>query len=347
MEAHTSKAVRALVRPPGVRRGDKVGIFAPSSPLAARYGTRLRGGVAALAALLDVEVVVAGQADRQIDGHQAGSPADRAAALMAFVRDPGVTAVVATLGGYNSADILPYLDAAELRANPLALVGYSDVTSLLVGVQALAGWVTFHGPTLMTDFGEQPQVDPFTVRHFLTAVVAGHGRERWVLDDPDVWTDEFLDWGGTEWTRGRAPSGSGARQVWAGGTGAGSLFGGNLSTLSCLLGTPYVAIPPEMVFFFEATGIDAEPANLQRFLTHLRQAGALDGVRAVLVGRFAGPAGFGHELRDVVLKSFPAVPIVADLPFGHHSPIWTLPVGARVSVTADKPGSSIEVLGWS
>ncbi len=338
---------RGLVRPPRVRPGDKVGVFAPSSPLAARYGTRLRGGVEALAALLGVDVVVAGQAERRTEGYQAGDPAERAAALMAFVRDPEVTAVVATLGGYNSADILPHLDQSVLRANPTVLVGYSDVTSLLVGIQALAGWVTFHGPTVMTDFGERPRVDPFTARHFMTAVAAGHGRERWELDDPEVWTDEFLDWGGTEWLRGRAPSGPGTRQVWAGGTGTGRLFGGNISTLNYLLGTPYVAFPSEMVFCFEATGIDAEPANVQRSLAHLRQAGVLDGVRAVLVGRFAGSARSSPQLlRDVVLTFFPAVPVIADLPFGHLSPIWTLPMGAEVSVTADGSGSSIDILGW-
>jgi len=337
-----------LVAPPRVRPGDKVGVFAPSSPLAARYGARLRAGVEALSALLGVEVLVAGQAERRVEGFQAGEPAERAAALMDFVRDPEVTAIVATIGGHNSADILPHLDAAELRANPTALVGYSDVTSLLVGVQALAGWVTFHGPTVMTDLAEQPQVDPFTASHFMTAVAAGHGRQRWVLDDPDVWTDEFLDWGGTEWARGRAPSGDGKRQVWAAGTGAGRLFGGNISTLNYLLGTPYVAVPSETVLFLEATGADSAPANVQRSFTHMRQAGVLDGVRAVLVGRCPDSARSGDgSLRDVVLASFPSLPVVADLPFGHHSPIWTLPIGAEASVTADASGSSIEIIGWS
>ena len=337
------------VYPRRIRRGDKVGLFAPSSPLAARYGERFRIGVTALEALLEVKVDVAGQAQRLVDGYQAGSAEERASALMAFVRDPEITAIITTLGGYNSADILPYLDPDELRANPKIIVGYSDVTALLLGIQAIAGWITFHGPTLMTDFGEMPNIDPFTARHFTKAVAANHEGGRWLLDDPHQWTNEFLDWGGEEWKSGRAPSGSGRSEVWSCGTGYGRLFGGNISTLNYLVGTPYLAVPAESVFFFEVAGADSNLATIQRSLTHLRQAGVLDQVKAILVGRSPDCSPSGHRsLRDVVLESMPNrtdVPIIADLPFGHHSPIWTLPLGAEVSVLASESGSTIEIAG--
>lgn len=339
------------VYPRRIRKGDKVGVFAPSSPLAARYSDRLRAGVKALETLLGATVVVAEQAARPVDGYQAGSASERARALLDFVRDPDITAVVATIGGYNSADILPYLDTDELRANPKILVGYSDVTALLVGIQAMAGWVTFHGPTIMTDFGEMPHIDPFTARHFVNAVAANHDDERWMLDDPEKWTDEFLDWGTDAWQSGRRSTVPGHREVWSCGTGSGRLFGGNISTLNYLVGTPYLAAPPEVVFFFEATGQDAELAVVQRSLTHLRQAGILDQVKAVLIGRSPGcrPSG-DRSLRDVVIESVPnglKIPIIADLPFGHHSPIWTLPLGVEVSVTASESASNIEICGRS
>jgi muramoyltetrapeptide carboxypeptidase LdcA involved in peptidoglycan recycling len=337
------------VYPRRIRKGDKVGVFAPSSPVAAQYGDRFRVGVKALEALLEVKVVVAEQAERLIDGYQAGNARERAGALMDFVRDPEITAIVATIGGYNSADILPHLGTDELRANPKVLVGYSDVTALLVGIQAIASWVTFHGPTIMTDFGEMPHIDPFTARQFMNAVAVGRGSGRWLLDDPREWTDEFLDWGSDRWKSGRTPSGPGHREVWSYGTGSGHLFGGNISTLNYLVGTPYLAAPSEMVFFFEATGPDADLALIQRSLTHLRQAGILDRARAVLIGRSPGcfPSG-DRSLRDVVIESIPRgkkIPVIADLPFGHHSPIWTLPLGAEVSVVASESGSTIEICG--
>lgn len=337
--------------PKRIRKGDKIGVFAPSSPLAARYSDRLRVGVKALETLLEVSVVVARQAERVVDGYQAGDAGERALALMDFVRDPEITAIIATIGGYNSADILPYLDKDELRANPKILIGYSDVTALLVGIQAMAAWVTFHGPTIMTDFGEMPHVDSFTARHFRNAVAADRGDERWMLDDPKGWTNEFLDWGTDKWKSGRTVSGSGRRAVWSHGTGSGHLFGGNISTLNYLVGTPYLAIPSEMVFFFEATGPDADLAAIQRSLTHLRQAGLLDQVKAVLIGRSPDcVSSGGRSLYDVVIESIPngkGVPVIADLPFGHHSPIWTLPLGAEVSVMASESGSAIEIRGRS
>jgi muramoyltetrapeptide carboxypeptidase len=336
-----------LVYPRRIRKGDKVGLFAPSSPLAARYPERFRTGVRSLEALLEVTVEVASQAQRVDEGYQAGSADERARALMDFVRDPGIAAIICTLGGYNSAEILPYLDIDELQANPKIIVGYSDITALLAGIQSVAGWVTFHGPTLMTDFGEMPNIHQFTARHFLRAVAADSTSGPWLLDDPDEWTNQFLDWGGHEWKKGRETSGRGQREIWSYGTGQGRLFGGNISTLDYLVGTRYLDVPAQGVFFFEATGADANLATIQRSLTHLRQAGVLDRVEAVLVGRSPDclPSSY-RSLRDVVLESIPNradVPVIADLPFGHHSPIWTLPIGAEVSVLAGESGSTIEI----
>lgn len=336
------------ITPPAVARGGRIGVFAPSSRLAWAYPDRFQKGVRALGSVLGVSVVVADQA-ADVTDYRAGSAEARAAAFMDLVLDPDVSAVMAASGGYNSADLLPFLDAAAMRANPKVLVGYSDVTSLLLGVQALAGWHTFHGPTVMTDLGEAPAPHPFTVEHLRAAIcedAGGHAGQK--LPDPPEWTAELVDWGTPDWLRGRAHTSPATRQVWREGCGRGRLFGGNVATLNHLVGTPYYAPPSEVVLMLEATGQEASLPVFQRALTHLRQTGLFGRVRALLVGRC--PDAFavgGRTLRDVVLEATAGhdFPVVADLPFGHTSPIWTLPLGVEATVEAAEDGASIRLAG--
>ncbi len=76
----------------------------------------------------------------------AGAAAARAAQLRDALADPGIAAVIATRGGYGSAQLLPFLDWAEVRAARTLLIGYSDITALLDAFTGRAGLVSVHGP---------------------------------------------------------------------------------------------------------------------------------------------------------------------------------------------------------
>ncbi|HST60403.1 MAG TPA: S66 peptidase family protein [Longimicrobium sp.] len=326
--------------PPRLRPGDRVGVFSPSSPGAARFPERLRQGVDALARGLGVEVIVPAGATRAT-GFTAGSARERAAALSELVADERIRAIFCTVGGFNSAEILPHLDAELLRRNPKVFVGYSDATALLVGVQALGGWVTFHGPAVLPQFGEHPAPFPFALRSLRAAVAEGEPLR--AFEDPPAWTNEVLDWGTDAWrTRPRRMQTPADRAVWRPGTGRGRLFGGNLETLNLLVGTPFYHPPDDVVFFWEATREEAYLPRLRRALTHLRQSGLLHRTRAMLIGRspYAAPVE-GVSLRDVVLEATDGLdfPVVADLAFGHTDPMLTLPLGVPFCVQAAADGA--------
>jgi muramoyltetrapeptide carboxypeptidase LdcA involved in peptidoglycan recycling len=136
----------------------------------------------------------------------------------------------------------------------------------------------------MTQFGEHPRPLAYTVRWLRRMLV--EGRAGLEVDDPEDWTNEFLDWGGTEWsTRARRPSGVARRAVWKDGEGEGRLFGGNIETLNFLVGTPYLRVPDRIVLFWETTDAEASLPRVQRALTHLRQVGLLERTAAMLIGR--------------------------------------------------------------
>jgi muramoyltetrapeptide carboxypeptidase LdcA involved in peptidoglycan recycling len=307
-------------------------------PLAAQFPDRMRRSLEGLARCLDVKLRVPEQV-WLATGFTAGDACQRAQAFNALLADPEVRAIVCTIGGYNSADILPLVDYERAARDPKILLGFSDCTSLLIALATRAGWHTFHGPTLMTQFGEYPEPLGYTVDALRRVLM--HGAGAFELEDPPAWTNEFLDWRGEEWLRRpRALQGGAQREVWRAGQGEGRLFGGNFETLNFVLGTPYGELPDALVLFWEATGDEAALPRIQRSLAQLAQLGVLSRTRAMLVGRCpdARPQ-WGTDLREVVLEATREFefPIVANLAFGHTDPMFTLPIGvpARVDATAE------------
>lgn len=137
-----AQAAPELRRPPRLRPGDRVGIVSPAGATFQR--DRLDLVVDAVRALGFVPKLGAHVLDRY--GYLAGTDQARAADLNAMFADPTVAAILPVRGDWGSARILPYLDYDQIRANPKVIIGFSDITSLLLGIHAQTGLVTFHGP---------------------------------------------------------------------------------------------------------------------------------------------------------------------------------------------------------
>ncbi|MFJ8645336.1 S66 peptidase family protein [Streptomyces sp. NPDC093546] len=325
--------------PPPLRPGTVVGVAATSAWAAGRFPHRTRRAVAALERALGSPVRLAPEG--RYAGAIAGTGRERARALLDLYADPDVGAVLTTIGGNNSNDLLEHLD--ELASlPPKILVGYSDNTALLLGCQAITGTTVFYGPALLPQFGEWPAPFPETVDH-LRRTLTGEGGTAdggadgvWPL--PSWWTQPYGDWASAdEEERPRYPGGA---YVLRPGRAEGVLFGGNVPTLSFLAGTRWLA-PPDgpTVLCLEGTEDGLTVPAFQRSLTQLRHLGIAERATAVVVGRTPG-GPYGPERTDalhrILLDAFPGdVPILLDLPFGHTDPMLTLPLGAAVRVEAD------------
>ncbi|MFN8074462.1 MAG: S66 peptidase family protein [Kineosporiaceae bacterium] len=328
-----------LLRPPRLRPGDAVGLVAPSGPVPVKE--RLERAVAQLRAW-GYEPVVGPVA---LSGAADAPAADRAAELHAMVADPAVTCIVAAIGGYSANAVLPHLDPVLWREHPTALVGYSDVTALLLGVLATAGVVTFHGPTALPELGEFPGALPYTTAGWRAALTADAGPPAplGVLAPAPDWTEEFLAWGGDD-VRPRALQPSPGWAVLAPGQARGPLLGGNIETLSVLVGTPYLPSFEGAVLLCETTATSVS-AFAQKW-QHLESAGVLSGVRGVLLGRtFRAGAAVESGVREVVRRAARdlGVPAVAGLDVGHPDPMLTLPLGCEVDLST-LAGARVEVL---
>jgi muramoyltetrapeptide carboxypeptidase len=339
--ASTTSHDLQLQLPPAFQKGHRAAIFAPSARGVRRFPERFARSINALGHALDCEVVV--PADLEVDDERlAGSGQHRARIFDELIRDPSVGAIFTTYGGFNTNDMLAHVDWETVRSNPTIVVGYSDTSALLLAIQAMTGLVTYHGPALLPQFGELPAPFAYTVRALRRAIVDGQGGE---IAMPEDWCDQGEDWAVADGPRRRRAA-SPLASIRPG-HAQGRLFGGNLSTLNFLVGTPFIRPPPEpIIFFIEMVDTEASWFNLRRSLTHLRDAGLFENVAGLVVGR-SPQTGEISDLADLLLEVFADYdfPILADAPFGHTDPIATLPIGVFATIASRAGHCRIEIHG--
>lgn len=291
----------SVCRPvPALCRGDMVGIAAPASPVPrAEF-------MAALQGLRRLGLRPRYRADL-FDQHLylARPDATRAAELGELFTDPEIKAIFCACPGYGSLRLLPLLPWDLLRAHPKIIMGYSDITALLLAIHGRCGFTTFHGPTLVRGFlPEEPFAD--TLKALRRTLFRG-----------------------TVPTRFRLPEALVLRE----GTATGRLVGGNLDIVTSMIGTPWQPDTAGAILFLEEVGEGEE--TLDQRLTHLRLSGMLDGVAAVLFGDMSGnPLTHPYRVADVVRSALGSlqVPILLGFPAGHGRLNLPLVIGARYSL---------------
>jgi muramoyltetrapeptide carboxypeptidase len=240
----------------------------------------------------------------------AGTDQDRIACFARAARQKAPIVMI-TRGGYGITRLLPELDYQALAGSGKAWVGFSDFTAFQLAMLAQAKAVTWSGPALIEDFGkaQASEIDENTRDVFFEAM---RGE---------------LEVVGFEW---KGPA------AYRGLEATGTLWGGNLSVLCSLMGSPYFPKVKGGILMLEEVG--DHPYRLERWLTQLLHAGVLDQQKAVLLGGFNQyklvdhDAGFDMPAVVKWLRSRTTTPIIQGLPFGHGMTKLTLPHGAKVSM---------------
>lgn len=301
------------LRPPRLAPGTRVALVAPAGPLLERDDlTR----AVALAEALGFAAVLGDHAAHR-HGYLAGRDEERLADLQRAITDPRIDAIWCLRGGYGVTRILDRLDLSPLRAKPKALVGFSDITALLLAAHATSGVVAFHGPV---------------ARRPMTAF-SRRGFERVLMSSEAAGPLEILP----------APDGvlvpTANRIVTISkGVAAGPLIGGNLSLLHCLIGTPWFPRLDGAILFLE--DVNEKLYAVDRMLTHLRSIGAFAKLAGVAIGQFTELTRSGADgalgLDEVLATYFEplGVPVAAGFPIGHVDDQWTLPIGVAAELDA-------------
>ena len=321
------------VIPPKLKEGDAIAVFSPSSPATATAAARFQRGRAYLEGR--GFSFVPGALTGKRDHYRSGSIAQRAGELNALLRDRSVRCIMAAVGGMNSNALLPYIDYEALRADPKIIVGYSDVTALLLGIYAKTGVTTYYGPAVVASFGEFPPFVDETFGYFMD-IVGARARFPRVLPTPEQWTEEFLDWN----TQNRSKAGRPNRLLTlVPGRAAGRLIGGNLNTMEGIWGTEYMPeILPGDILFIEDSLKDA--ATVERSFAHLKLAGVFERIGGLILGKHElfDDQDTGRTPADILAEVMGPVsfPVLAEFDCCHTHPMLTLPIGCQVTLDADK-----------
>ncbi len=341
----------AVIRfPEPLRPGDRIGVTSPSSGVPRSLWPRLEFAARWLQEA-GFEVVLGRCLDGD-DSHVSAPAVERADELQRMLTDPQIRAVVPPWGGETGIDVLDLLDWDRIAAAaPTWVVGYSDLSTLLLPLTLRTGWATVHGSNLMdTPYAAMPGLVHWTevatttgpVRQEASGVFLSGARDDWQTD-PTPTAYPGLSGRGT-WQE------SLEEEVET----SGRLIGGCLETIANLAGTPFGDVPAfgrayaddGLILYLEAA--EAPALEVCRRLHGLRLAGWFEHATAILIGRTAAPDSDGLSQRDAVLDALADldVPLVLDVECGHVPPHLPLVNGALAHLTVtDHERSIVQELG--
>lgn len=309
----TSQPIPTLIKPNRLKPGDTIGLFCPAAPAYSQETVKI--AQESLAALGFQTRLGPHIYDRY--GYLAGRDADRASDLHALFDDKSVKAVMAIHGGWGCARLLPLLDYGLIQRNPKILIGYSDITALLLAIYAKTGLVTVHGPVGSATF------NAYTVDWFKRVLIEG---ESVTMRNPTEKGDNLTQ------VQDRITT-------IKPGLARGRLVGGNLTVLSHLVGSTYLPDWKNTILFVEDTHEDVY--RMDRMLTHLKLAGILDQISGFVFGKCSecgpGSGGYGSLTVDDVLTEHIIPlnkPAYSGAMIGHIRDKFTVPLGIGTEIDA-------------
>jgi muramoyltetrapeptide carboxypeptidase len=325
-----------ILKPSALKEGDTLGIVTCSTPMTAcgpetieRAYQRLRDhGFSWIEA----------SNCRKTHGHAAGTIRERAREIHDFFKNPKVHGILNFWGGYQSHQLLEYLDYDLISRNPKAFIGYSDTTALQTGIFSKTGLITFSGPAGIT-FGK-PTLPDFTWRHFDQVLInpevplklsasKEYSDNSWYLE-PDKKMNFEPNPGWKIYRRGK---------------GRGRIIGGNIGTMLLLAGTDYWPNLRGKILLVEEDESESSK-TIDRMFTQLRQMGVYDQIAGMVVGRFHRNVKFNENdslemILDDALKGY-KFPVITGVDFGHTDPLITFPIGIRCHMDTAKPEISFD-----
>jgi muramoyltetrapeptide carboxypeptidase len=295
-----------LIKPKALKSGDTIAI---SSPAGAVWDDLQTEKFVSILTQLGFKIKRGGTLISKF-GYFAGDDNFRAEELNGFFLDPEVNAIFCMKGGWGCARLFDKLNFEVIKNNPKVIMGFSDITSLLIAIYAKTGLVTFHGPVGNSSWND------FTLDYF----------KRLLVDKSKV---IYLP---TEKEEDKCVRINGGKTN-------GILIGGNLSVLASIIGSGFLPDWKEKILFLEE--VKEEPYRIDRMLTQLKLAGVLECVKGIVIGKCVKciaeepQKAFTYEqVLEQHIKPL-GIPAFYGAMIGHIENKFTLPIGIEAEMDAD------------
>lgn len=298
---------QTILKPPRLQPGDTLGLIAPAGIVEpkevedaaqslAKLGLKVKSGKHLL--------------DRY--GYLAGKDIDRAKDVNSMFADKSVQGILAMRGGWGCNRMLPLLNYPLIRSQPKILMGYSDITSLLLAIYARSRVVTFHGAVATSTWND------FTVNYIQQVLFQGEAVTMQNLNSDEV-----------------------KIEVISPGKAKGKLVGGNLSVIAAMIGSTYLPTWNKNILFVEDIGEDVY--RVDRMLTQLKNAGILSRLTGFIFGQCTRckpsdePTEPAFTLTQVLKEHIEPLKIPAwyGSMIGHIKDKFTVPLGIEVEIDAN------------
>lgn len=296
-------------KPKALKSGSRLAVFAPASPADPVEM------IAGLAELKRQGFQVASNQDSKAEGYFAGPTLDRMNGFLSAIQSEQIDGLVALRGGYGSNYLLDY-DLERGVRNLKCVVGFSDLTYLLIYLWQRFNWVTFYGPMVVGGLNAGPGAQKgYDENSFLQAIRKTESGWKVRLKGEPVLA----------------------------GQATGRVLGGCLTMIEATIGTPWELGTKDSILLLEDRGM--KPFQVDRALMHLKQAGKFEGVKGIVMGEFpdSSPAVAGaptmKEVCARILRPL-GIPIIYGASVGHTlRPMLTIPLGIKARLDADGDGS--------
>ncbi len=336
-----------LIKPPKLNRGDKVAAITLSWGGPGSFPYRVEIGKRRLEEIFGLQVVPTPHALKSAEWIYK-NPAARADDLMAAFLNPGIKAIISTIGGDDSMRLIPFIDLNVIKKNPKIFMGFSD-TTVTHFMCLKAGLSSFYGPGIMTSFAENVAMHNYTIQGILKTLFSSDVIGP-IPYNTEGWTNELLDWSderNQNIRRGMQPPTEwnfiGNKQAIC----RGRLLGGCLEVLQFLNGSalwPDLSMWDQAILFLETSEEGIEPIAVTRFMRNLAAQGILSRLNGILFSKPGGKAMTSAQFPEydqALVKVFeeyqiPLIPIVTGMDFGHSSPMWILPYGALAEINPNQ-----------
>ncbi|MGJ1438054.1 MULTISPECIES: S66 peptidase family protein [Sphingobacterium] len=251
-------------------------------------------------------------------GNLAGTDQERIADIHDMFADKTVKAIVCIRGGSGTSRLLDRLDYRLIANNPKILLGYSDITALILALYAKTGLITFHGAVGISTW---------------TKKLAEAFNAQFVANQPAIFENPKSKGDSIVQTKDRIAT-------IHPGIVDGVLLGGNMTVLTGLCGSPYLPDFKDKILFLEE--VDEDMERVDRMFCQLKNAGVLGAIKGFIFGKCTNckpSGGYGSVTLDQLFNDYIKplkIPAYTGAVVGHIAEQFILPVGAKVRVDASQ-----------
>ena len=293
-----------MIGPPFLKISDKVAIVSPSGKISPIY----INNTAEILRKWGLDVEISEHALNEV-GSFSGFVEQRLDDLQLAMDDPEIKLIFCSRGGYGAIHLLERLNFDKLRKNPKWMIGFSDITALHSAFQC-NGVMSIHAP-MAKHFSDEGSSD-LSVLYTKTALMGKPLNYNIPIQSTSL------------------------KRV---GKTTGTLFGGNLSVMTSLMGSKFFRIPRNGILFLEDIG--EKPYKVDKMIYQLKISGILNQIKGLIVGQFTDYEEDSNMYASLYESIFSTVkeysfPICFDFPVGHTKTNLPMIMGGNATLTVEK-----------